>query len=75
MKKLITLLLVLIMALSLCACGDGKATGEIGETYTSNGVEFTLNYVEFTDTMDNWGGANDTYWQPLPEELTGADRN
>lgn len=75
MKKYIAALLTLIMCLSLCACGGSKATGEIGQTYTSNGIEFTLNYVEFTDAMDNWGGANDTYWQPLPEDMTGADRN
>ena len=41
---------------------------KIGKTYTSNGVEFTLNYVEFTDTIDNWGGANDNYWMALPKD-------
>lgn len=71
MKKAISLLLALVMCLSLCACGSSQK-GEIGTTYTSNGVEFTLNYVEFTDAMDNWGGANDNYWMPLPAD---ASRN
>lgn len=75
MKKILVFVLSLMLCLLVCGCGNNKATGEIGQTYTSNGIEFTLNYVEFTDTMDNWGGANDTYWQPLPEDLTGADRN
>ncbi|MEG2383463.1 MAG: hypothetical protein RSB39_07725 [Oscillospiraceae bacterium] len=70
MKKFILLLLSLTMLLSLCACGGG-ADSEIGKTYSSNGVEFTLNYVEFTDAMDNWGGANDTYWMPLPKDASG----
>lgn len=67
MKKIICLVLILALALSICACG-GDNNAEIGTTYTSQNVEFTLNYVEFTDVMDNWGGANDTYWMPLPED-------
>ncbi len=69
MKNLLSALLALSLCLSLCACGGQK--GEIGETYTSEGVEFTLNYLEFTDAMDNWGGANDTYWMPLPDDAWG----
>lgn len=67
MKKIFSLLLILTMILSLCACGGGS-NNEIGKTYTSNGVEFTLNYVEFTEAMDNWGGANDNYWKALPKD-------
>jgi len=70
MKKTISLLLALVLCLSLCACGGQK--GEVGTTYTSNGVEFTVNYIEFTDAIDNWGGANDNYWMPLPAD---ANRN
>ena len=71
MKKLIvSILIIVVCTISLCACGSGN-NNEIGQTYTSNGVEFTLNYVEFTDCIDNWGGANDTYWMPLPEDATG----
>lgn len=66
MKKKLSLFLILAMAFCLSACGSQK--GEIGQTYTSNGIEFTLNYVEFTDAMDNWGGANDSYWMPLPND-------
>ena len=69
MKKLFSLLLVVTMILSLCACGGSN--NEIGKTYTSSyGIEFTLNSIEFTDTMDNWGGANDNYWMPLPENAS-----
>ena len=71
MKKCILLVLSLAMLLSLCACGGGNSNSEIGKTYTSNGVEFTLNYIEFTEAMDNWGGANDSYWMPLPEDASG----
>ena len=70
MKKAFSLFLALVMCLSLCACGGQK--GEVGTTYTSNGVEFTVNYIEFTDAIDNWGGANDNYWMPLPAD---ANRN
>lgn len=70
MKKIVSVLLVCLICISLCACGGGE--NEIGKTYTSQGVEFTLNYVEFTEAMDNWGGANDNYWKPLPED---ANRN
>ena len=66
MKKLLALFLAVIMSISVAACG-GSANHQIGETYTSNGIEFTLNYVEFTDVMDNWGGANDTYWMPASD--------
>ena len=70
MKKIFSLLLVVTMILSLCACGGGS-NNEIGKTYTSSyGIEFTLNSIEFTDTMDNWGGANDNYWMPLPENAS-----
>ena len=70
MKRAISLALVFVLCLSLCACGGQK--GEVGTTYTSNGVEFTVNYIEFTDAIDNWGGANDNYWMPLPAD---ANRN
>lgn len=70
MKKVFSFILLAIMSVALVACGGKK--GEIGTTYTSNDVEFTLNHVEFTDTMDNWGGANDNYWMPIPED---AGRN
>lgn len=66
-KKIIALLWTGIMIFCLCSCG-GKSKNEIGKTYTSKGVEFTLNYVEFTDTIDNLGGANDNYWKPLPDD-------
>lgn len=69
MKKIYSLLLVIMIFLNLCACSGG-ADNEIGQTYTSNGVEFTLNYVEFTDVIDNWGGANDNYWKPLPMDAS-----
>lgn len=69
MKRIYSLALVIVIVLSLCACGGANA--EIGTTYTSEGVEFTLNYVEFTEAMDNWGGANDTYWMPLPKDASG----
>ena len=70
MKKIIALLLTFIMCISLCACGKIEDVA-MGTTYTSNGVEFTLNYIEFTDCIDNWGGANDFYWMPLPNDATG----
>lgn len=70
MKRTISFILALVMCLSLCAC-DRIKEGEIGTTYTSNGVEFTVNYIEFTEAMDNWGGANDNYWMPLPEDAFG----
>lgn len=73
MKKKLLLMLATLMCVSLCACGGSNKKGEIGETYTSNdGIEFTLNSIEFTDAMDNWGGANDNYWKPLPKD---ANRN
>lgn len=67
-KKILELFLVAAMVLSLCACGNDGGDNKIGETYTSNGVEFTLNYVEFTDCMDVLGGANDNYWKPLEND-------
>ena len=44
MKKFICLVLILTLSLSLCACGGGDNNAEIGTTYTSQNVEFTLNY-------------------------------
>lgn len=72
-KKFIILLLSVGICLSLVAYGSGSGGKnlEIGNTYTSNGVEFTVNYFEFTDVMDNWGGANDNYWMPLPNDAVG----
>lgn len=73
MKKKLIFLLAAIICISLFAFGGSTKKGEIGKTYTSKqGIEFTLNYIQFTDTMDNWGGANDNYWKPLPEN---PDRN
>ena len=64
MKKILAMLLAITMCISITACGGG-GNAKIGETYTNDyGIEFTLNYVEFTDAMDNLGGANDTYWMP-----------
>lgn len=69
MKKIISLFTTAIMIFCLCSCGE-NSKNEFGTTYTSKGVEFTLNYVEFADTIDNWGGANDNYWKPLPERCS-----
>lgn len=67
MKKIISLFTTVVTIFCLCSCGENNKN-EIGTTYSSNGVEFTLNYVEFADTIDNWGGANDNYWKPLPDD-------
>jgi hypothetical protein len=67
-KRLMSILLVVTMFITLCACIQSPPQkGVVGTKYTSEGVEFTLNYVEFTDAMDDWGGANDNFWKPLPE--------
>ncbi len=71
MKKKLSIVLAIVVCIvilfNLSGCFGGK-TGEIGQTYTSSdGVEFTLNAVEFTDVIDGWGGANDDFWKPLNE--------
>lgn len=71
MKKILSIVLAIMVCIvilfNLSGC-FGSKTGEIGQTYTSSdGVEFTLNAVEFTDVIDGWGGANDDFWKPLDE--------
>lgn len=64
MKKFISMLLVEIMCVSLCACGgndietaespkDENAVLEIGDTYTSDSVEFTLERFEMAEKLSN----------------------
>ncbi len=67
MKKALSLIMCVAILLSFSGCfGAKKAV--IGETYSSeNGIEFTLNAVEFADAIDGWGGANDDFWKPLDE--------
>lgn len=65
---LILSIISLVLVFSINTPNFYGKNSKVGKTYTSNGIEFTLNYVEFTDAMDNWGGANDNYWKPLPED-------
>lgn len=66
-KKLIALLLCVVVV--LCGLLYFKTDkGEIGTRYkSSNGIEFTVNEISFTDVIDGWGGANDDFWKPLDE--------
>lgn len=69
MKKIISLLLIVVIALSFSGCMIfGNKKGEIGETYTSEyGIEFTVNEIAFADVIDGWDGANDEFWRPIDE--------
>lgn len=66
-KKVIVVVLLLVVV--LCAMSSFKTEkGEIGVTYkSSEGIEFTVNEIAFTDVIDGWGGANDDFWKPLDE--------
>ena len=50
MKKILSLLLVLVMALSLVACGGGEAAGEAGGEYK---VAMVTDYGDITDQSFN----------------------
>lgn len=71
MKKILSVILLLSICVSLSACGTNISNNQIGETIALVDRELTVNYIEFTDVMDNWGGANDSYWMPLAEDATG----
>jgi hypothetical protein len=77
MEKSRRIILVIIATVLLIAFafGFGRSmaikNSKTGKTYTNKaGIEFTLNYIKFTDKIDNWGGANDNYWKSLPEDAT-----
>ena len=72
MKKKIVILVIALVCIYFFIFGGFTKEGKIGETYTWDGLEVSVNYVEFTDAMDNMGGANDNYWKPLPAD---ANRN
>lgn len=71
MKKILSVILLLSICITLCSCDTNITNNQIGETLTLVDRELTVNYIEFTDVMDNWGGANDTYWMPLDADATG----
>lgn len=71
MRKNISVIPVVIICFILTACDTNISNNQIGETLTLIDRELKINYIEFTDVMDNWGGANDTYWMPLPTDATG----
>lgn len=77
MKKFISMLLVGVMCISLCACGgndtettepkeDENMALEIGDTYTSDSVEFTLERFEMAQMLSNT--MDDTFL--LPDDIT-----
>ena len=66
MKKLVAILLCVTIVFSLSGCFGGKK-GEIGKTYNTKEIEFTVNEVAFTDVIDGLGGANDDFWKPIDE--------
>lgn len=62
MKRTIALLLSLVMALSLCACGGEKPAGDtdkalvLGETGETDVASITLDWAEFAIALENtWG--------------------
>jgi hypothetical protein len=71
-KLLIPVVIILVIVLAIVIKSAMSSNSEIGKAYTNNGIEFTLNSIEFADAIDNWGGANDNYWKPLPAD---ASRN
>lgn len=68
MKKLISLILVVVMSISLVACGGSK-TLEIGTTATSKDFEITVESVEFGDALNGVSStnsvANEEYLLPI----------
>ncbi|MBQ3136928.1 MAG: hypothetical protein IJB74_05525 [Clostridia bacterium] len=67
MKKLLSVVIGIAVIFGIITIMQMPKKGEIGETYISDGIEFKLNTVEFTDIIDGWGGANDDFWKPLDE--------
>lgn len=74
MKRILSISIGVLLLLNLVACGGSKKGGVVGETYTTNTVEFTLNHIKFTEVIDGWEGANDNYWLPLEEDTYEAGR-
>ncbi len=69
LKKVLCVVLAVACVVGVVMFLGRDKKGEIGETYTDeNGIEFTVNAIEFADVIDGWGGANDNYWFPLTEE-------
>lgn len=71
MKKILSVVLLLSICVALSACSTNISNNQIGETLTLVDRELTVNYIEFTDVIDNWGGSNDSYWMPLDKDATG----
>lgn len=86
MKKMIALLMALLVCLSLCACGGGNSVSEttepteatepsivkfaVGETASTEVIEFTLNSVEFADHLSLTPG--DEYLTPISADASGG---
>lgn len=70
MKKLFAIVLALMMALSLCACGDdanketepAAAQGPVGYTFTHNGVKFgvDMDVAEVLTGLGNYNNRKET---------------
>lgn len=65
MKKLITLLLIFIICISLCACDGGSNTLAIGETATTDLWEIQVNSVDYGIKLSDVVNSADRY---LPNE-------
>lgn len=65
MKKLLCVVIAIAILVTAGMLFFRTKDGKIGETYTSQDVEFTVNTLEFAEVIDGWGGANDDFWKPL----------
>lgn len=53
MKKTLSLILALVMALSLVACGGGNATPNSDGSNTSDSTELVFAHIFATDSMED----------------------
>ena len=68
MKSMLRGIVVMLSTIMLVLTGCGKVeVAELGKTYQTRFIEYSIDRIDISEVVDGWEGANDFYLLPVDE--------
>ena len=68
MKRMLRGIVVMLSTIMLVLTGCGKVeVAELGKTYQTRFIEYSIDRIDVSEVVDGWEGANDFYLLPVDE--------
>ena len=73
MKRILRGIVVMLSTIMLVLTGCGKVeVAELGKTYQTRFIEYSIDRIDVSEVVDGWEGANDFYLLPVDENTMAS---